>query len=292
MRRILFLGFLLLLTGVFPLLHAQVGVRLEFPRNEFLTYETIPAEVTLHNNSAETVTLRGTEMNRWLNFRIRDNHDNIIARAGDFREDKDLVLEPGQQAARIINLTRLYGLRRPGRYSVRAEVTANNTTVSPSKFIFIEEGIPLRRLKLHYKDTETGKNDVTDVTLIEYPKTGEPRLYLRMESDTRNAVLCNISLMPLLMKETIQTQVDGESNLHILFRTGPRAFGYVAFDCQGRPIALDLYTNTNSNPSLKVTENREVLVEGGTLLPKEKNDPIPASRNPQIIRPEAKKPKN
>jgi hypothetical protein len=60
-----------------------------------------------------------------------------------------------------------------------------------------------------------------------------------------------------------ETQVDGQSRLHVLFQNGARSFQYGAFTPDGEWAVRQTHDYSETRPALRVSDTGKVLVNGG-----------------------------
>ncbi|HYG22284.1 MAG TPA: hypothetical protein VEH04_05825 [Verrucomicrobiae bacterium] len=276
------LGLLLCaLLAVTPLLQAQVTVDLSLTQEQFLAGQAIPLSVRVVNRSGQTLQL-GDDQD-WLSFVVESKDGYVITKKGDVPVDDEAFLLPSaKQAKKEVDLGPYFGFSKPGRYTVTATVfiKAWNQQISsaPKAFDIIsgskmweqEVGLPrppaagdappeIRRYALHQAN---------------YLKRGMT-LFLQI-SDATGKIHKVFPVGQMVSFARPEPQVDGLSNLHLLYQDGKRSYNYTVVDPSGLVLTRQTYELT-SRPRLKREENGELKVEGGIRRVKATDIPPPAS---------------
>ncbi|MDK3159569.1 hypothetical protein QPK87_23770 [Kamptonema cortianum] len=288
MRKI-FLSLALLFMGGIAPVWAQVRVELNLGRLEFLQYEAITATVKITNMSSRPLIF-GEVDEDWLSFRIEDAFGNIIPRTALFRGTEYVKIDPGMEATRSVNLTPMYSIHKPGRYKVEAVVRVNDRTFrSTPKPLEIREGKLLWQDRIGVIDPDSNREEFRSFALIQFPRVGDPFLYLQVLGENNQMVYATTRLAPIISSGSIAAEFDRDQRLHVLFQTDPKAYGYYVAENDGKQVDAAVYTSYNSIPKLKIDPQRRIGVVGGNRqadpnsgvpqAPRFIPPPLPPSRN-------------
>jgi hypothetical protein len=260
MQRVLFtLGLLLAVASVG---HAQVSVDLVLDQEQFLRDESLPVKVQINNRSGQKLTL-GNEA-EWLSFEIESLDGGLVSRTGDIPVNGDLNLESAMVGTRKIDLLPYYDLSKPGRYVISATVKIKNwdkeftskrknfDVVRGSKLWEQEFGVPTQ-----------GIPEVRKYALQQANYLKRLMLYVRVSDQSDNRVFRVMPVGPLVSFSHPEAQIDKQSNLHVLFQTGARAFFYAVVSPNGEVMDRQTYEYAASRPILKGSDDGKIFVSGG-----------------------------
>ncbi|MDZ4742918.1 MAG: hypothetical protein SGI98_05805 [Verrucomicrobiota bacterium] len=256
---------------------AQVRVDMSLNRLDFLQYENVTAKVKITNMSSRPLIFGEVE-DDWLTFRLEDSYGNIMPVRKNYRQAPYIKIDPSVEAEQSINLTPLYSFHNPGRYKVRAIVSINGKTFSS-----LPKPLEIREGKLIWEEqvgltTKDNQEEFRIFSLIQFPRVGDPFLYLQVRDENSGLVYTTTRLGPVINPSNAVAEFDKQFNIHILFQTHPKAYGYYEADKDGRQIDTAIYTSYNSNPKLKIDAQRLIGVFGGQRQADENSATPPAPR--------------
>ena len=106
------------------LLSANIAMRLEMPRQRYMTYEPVIAGLTLCNNSGQ-VLIFGTEaeFQGFLEIGLFDMHNRPLKGSGTKISLKGLILRPGADQQIRINIGKWLDMRRAGYYKLKVYIS-------------------------------------------------------------------------------------------------------------------------------------------------------------------------
>ena len=265
----------LLLVASAPTLPAQVTVDLELDQEQFLEGESLPVKVRITNLSGETLHLGQDE--DWLVFSIASPSGEGVSKLGNVPVKGEFSMGSSRVASRFVNLEPYYNLE-PGRYQITAYVKIkqwNQETASRSKVIEVLHGTRIWE-------------QMVGVPQVDRPP--EPRLFALIQADYRNrlflyARVCDASeqkvyrvfpLGRLVSFGRPEVQIDAESNMHVLFQTGPRSFTYSQVDPHGGLLLRQRYDYLDSSrPHIRSREQGGLTIMGGIRQPMANDLPPP-----------------
>ena len=89
------------------------------------------------------------------------------------------------------------------------------------------------------------------------------RLYLRL-TDADGHVMKVFPLGPMVSFGNPEHQIDKESQLHVLYQNGARAFNYTVVDPNGEIVVRQTHDYVSTRPRLQLNEAGKVVVVGGS----------------------------
>ena len=140
------------------LLSAQIGIKMELNRKDFMLYEPIYACVTLRNDSGKALLFGNhPQLQGFILFDIRDKNNNRIPQKKDAELNvTGLFLGPGEVKSITIPISKHYELDKTGNFQVRVYVSHNlldnEYQAQKAEFIRIHTGIEVNRLTVGIPD--------------------------------------------------------------------------------------------------------------------------------------------
>jgi hypothetical protein len=259
---------------------AQVRVEILMDQDQFLTGEALPIAVRVVNRSGETLQLGASP--DWLTFTVDSRDSVVVKQTGEVPVQGAFTLESSKMGTKRVNLEPYFDLNQPGRYSVVAHLNMKEwgrEISSQPKFFTIIEGARLWQADFGVPKSPGSTNEAPEVrryVLQQVNATrGLLRLYLRV-TDTeglRNFKVAPIG--PILSFSRPQPQIDENSNLHLIYQSGPRSCCYTIHNPDGELVLRQFYDITASRPRLKVNEDGKVIVAGGERRVSKQDIPPP-----------------
>jgi hypothetical protein len=269
-----------LLFAVPALLSAQVMVEVKLEQAQFLAGEPLVAAVDIKNRSGQTLRL-GTDAD-WLTFSLESRDGFIVVKNDDVPVPGAFDLESSQVATRRVDLAPYFTLPKQGRYSVTATVHLKEwnaqLTSSPKSFDIIEGaklwsqefGVPLPP-GVTNQPPEVRKFTLEQANYLR----NELRLYMRLTDEAGTRTFKVATLGSMVSVGQPEAQLDKLSQLHVLYRNGPRAFSYSVFSADGELLVRQSYDYAGSRPRLAAGESGAVVVSGGARRPTSSDVPPP-----------------
>ena len=248
---------------------AQVTVEVVLDQEQFLRDESLPVEVRVTNRSGQDLQLGQAD---WLTFSIERKDGRYVPQTGRVPVGDAFTLESSQVAKRRLDLMPYFELSEPGSYQVTARVTIgqwNQEVVSSPKPFDI-----IRGLRIWQQDVGvpavSGAPEAPEVrryVLVQAHTFKRLMLYLRLTDLTDLKVHRMVVLGQLVSFSQPEAQVDKQSNLHVLFQTGARAFLYHMISPRGNVLIRETHDYIGSRPVLASDKAGKIIVSGGQRRP-------------------------
>ena len=103
---------------------AQLGMKLELDRKNYLQYETIYARVSLSNRSGHPLIFGSNpNLEGQLTFQIETPSGKKVKLVDEqYSSLAGRVVPPGRDETRVLPISKMYNLRAPGKYKLWAVV--------------------------------------------------------------------------------------------------------------------------------------------------------------------------
>lgn len=244
-------------------LTAQVTVEVLFDQEQFLRDESLPAKVRITNRSGQTLHL-GKQPD-WLTFAVESRDGSIVSKLGEVPVQEEFSLESSMVAVRRVDLMPHFDLSQPGRYRVTAIVKIkqwNEEVSSKPKPFEIVRGTKI--WEQEFGVPASGEPpEVRKYALQQANYLKRLLLYVRLTDETENRVFKVFPIGPLVSFSRPEVQLDKQSNLHLLFQTGARAFIYTVINPSGQILVRQTHDYARTRPVLKSQEDGQIFVSGG-----------------------------
>jgi hypothetical protein len=245
----------------------QVPIEVEVTQSQdqFLLGEALPVVVRVTNRSGQALRL-GRDKD-WLTFSV-DSRDGAVVKRGEVPVEGEFELESSQVAIVRVDLEPYFILALPVRYAIIATFRFGDWRVaSPPKTFELIQGSTLWQRQFGIPPAPGATNSLPEVrkyALQQVNLKGQPRLYLRL-LDSSGKTLRVTPIGRLVSFAQPEAQVDRASRLHLLYQSGPSAFNYAVFNCQGELVVRQIYDYTLSRPRLPAPDDEGIIsVVGGT----------------------------
>jgi hypothetical protein len=260
---------------------AQVTVEVVLDQDQFLASEPLVATVRVTNRSGQTVRL-GAEPD-WLTLSVEAREGFIVSQIGELPVTGESLLESSKVVPIRVNLARCFNLTKPGRYSVTASVRIKQwdrefssrpkafDIVRGSKLWEQDFGVPPS------SDTNAANPEVRKYALQQANYLKELRLYARLTDATESRVFRVFPVGSMVSFSRPEAQVDGQSNLHVLFQSGARAFTYCVISPNGEIVLRQRHDYSNTRPRLQADAEGKLGVVGGAQRVTADDLPAPAT---------------
>ena len=257
---------LLTLVAFVASLHGAAGqltVEVLLDQKQYLRDEAVLAKVRVTNRSGQTLRL-GDDA-EWLSFTVEGTEGARAIQLSEPPVVGAFILESARMATRTVNLTPHFDLSQLGRYSVTATVKIKEWTEELSsrpKLIEIVSGLRVWDQVFGVPST-SGAPELRRYALQQANYLNHLQLYVRVSDSDDARVFRVFPLGPLVTFSATEAQVDRQSQLHVLFQTGARAFAYNVVNPDGEVIARQTHEYAGSRPQLRNTEDGKIAVSGG-----------------------------
>jgi hypothetical protein len=255
------------------LLLAQIGIKMELNRKDFMLYEPIYACVTLRNDSGKALLFGSNpQLQGFILFDIRDRKNNRILQKEKTDLSVDgLFLGPGEVKSITIPITKYYNMEKSGNYQIRVYVSHNlldnEYQANRAEFVRIHNGVEVRRLTVGIPDL-TGKNKNLPAQSRTYSIraldiSGERYYYLVVEDKDTVYGVTHIGYQ--YGQNELQIQTDMLSRIHLLIPMSHKVFHYLTFGLDGNNIESSYWKKSATIPALyRDPESGKVSRIGGS----------------------------
>ncbi|MCU0787100.1 MAG: arrestin family protein [Verrucomicrobia bacterium] len=249
----------------------QVKVQVLLDQNQFLPGEAVPVKVRIINHSGQT--LKFDPSSNWLRISLQAEDSFIVEQTGEVPATGHFELPPSKMATKGVDIEPYFTLSRPGRYAVVATVRIqewNQTITSePAKFDLIG-GTKLweRAFGVPNSAQPDGSPEVRKYLLQQanHLRT-QIQLYVRITDASEGRTYCVVPIGPIVSFSEPKALLDKDSNLHLLYQSGPRVSTYFAIDPYGKVLTHEMIEYSASRPRLVPAEDGSITVQGGIRMP-------------------------
>jgi predicted amidohydrolase len=283
---------LFLLAAAAPHAQAQpngVTAELQLDQDQYLPDEDLQLKVRIVNRSGQPVVL-GLD-DQWITFDIMGDHGYVVPMLRIMPVKGPFTLLSGQAVTKEFNPTPYFGFRRAGHYSLTSIIKIaqwkQQVACKPVSFS-VSEGIPLANLG----DLSFGVPPPTGVTnvapevrrysLLRVTDMEQMKMYFRL-TDYGGRTLRVFPLARMVSFGDPEAQLDRANNLHVLCQSGARTFTYAVMDPNGSLLARQFHEYTRTRPSLHISDDGRIYVDGGRRLLTAEDIPAPqpgTAKNP------------
>jgi hypothetical protein len=262
-------------------LMAQITVEVSLDQEQYLAGEQMIAAVKITNFSGRTLRL-GADSS-WLKFAVEADSGRAVERLSDPAVLEEFDLPSSSKGTRRADLAPCFDLTHPGRYRVTAtlRVPPGDTEIlSKPQALNVISGARVWEQLFGLPQASAPNAADTEVRkyiLLATTSQKQSRLYVRI-TDEREARLFRVfPLGPLISFSRPEAQVDKNGQLHVLFQTGARAFGYSVVRPDGELQVREIYQYSTSRPSLRADAEGTITVAGGVRMFTAADLPKPAA---------------
>lgn len=235
------LAALVLLSGACIQAFAQLEVRLESPRRDYILGENATLKITIVNHTDTSVALNSIPGRSWLSLQVQRRGESLPLSPSSVPRYPGITISPGSSRAYNISLKPHYNLGREGTYSVVATLRLpdmRTTYSSNAAMINMISGSNVRsytvqargqRLKMCLKSLHVNGKDVLFGQV--------------MNEDTRQALgACYLGQYLNFMPPRVL--LDRAQNLHMLCQSSADYFTYAVMDTFGNRREYKVMTRT------------------------------------------------
>lgn len=241
----------------------QVTVEVVLDQKQFLRDEAVLVKVRVTNRSGQTLRL-GDDA-EWLSFNVEGTEGARTMQLSDPPVAGAFTLESARVATRTVNLAPHFDLSQLGRYSVTATVKIKEWSEELSSRpqpIEIVRGLKVWEQEFGVPSTG-GTPELRKYALQQANYLKQLQIYVRV-SDADDARVFRVFPLGTLVSFSVpEAQVDQQSQLHVLFQTGARAFAYHVVNPDGEMVGRQTHEYAGSRPQLRKTEDGKISVSGG-----------------------------
>lgn len=246
----------------------QVGIGLKVDRQKYLSYEPIQAEITLRNDTGNSLVFDENSKENRLVLAVEDSDGLRVQPRVQANVVSGLILGAGETRKLKFTLNSLYAMNRPGVYKVTAQighVRLSGMYEAAPVAVSVISGILVWSREFGLPSENAGDAIASrKVSLLIFPD-GKRDLYaVQLEDDA--SVYGVIRLGPRFGGNRPQCEVDAFSNIHILHLIRPRLVEYRVLDCNFNSKVHRYYAVDASAPKLqRDPEIGQIMVAGGRL---------------------------
>ena len=255
---------------ILPSLWGQVKVSILLDQEQFLPGEEVPIKVRVVNHSGQMLTFG--EDNSWLRISVQAEDSFVVAHTGEVPVAGRFELPTSKMATKIIDISPYFAMTRPGRYSVEATVMIEEwgqTLTSSSQSFDVISGRKLWEQVFGLPNSRhaDGSPEARKYLLQQanYVRS-QIRLYARVTDLTEEQTFGVVPIGPMVSFSRPSAMVDGDSNLHVLYQSGPRVCTYCKLNPDGEVLIYEKREYSAAKPRLSAGEDGKVSVIGGALL--------------------------
>ena len=254
---------------------AQLGVKMELNRRNYLQYEHIFAKIKIRNYAGSALVFSdgNPAIAGGIDFEMYSPDGGIaMPISKDIPEIKGLLLKPGESSEIVIPISKYYNLAALGKYRIKAIVHHSQMTSkyeSDSLMFSVLNGIDTWKTKVGMpsftqKDisTDGGKIKIRQYRIASMYDGKDKVLYLIVEDDKHVYAIKRIGYE--MANKVPSCEIDALSRLHILQKLSSEVFIYMLFDIDGTREKKEVYKKKETSPVLvRDPETGAVVVAGG-----------------------------
>ena len=217
---------------------AQIELRLQPLRKDFIVGENVTLRLTIVNQTDASIALKNTPGRPWLNFHLTkrgEQGDISPIAAGRFPE---VVLTPGSTRSFDFNIKSLYRLNTAGNYAIVATLRlpdSKNTYSSNRGLFTLTNGGKVREFNIQ------ARGERITLSLRMAKINGKECLFGQAVNKDTNQVIgaCYMAEYVSFMKPCML--LDGAQNLHLLCQSSPDFYTYAVMNTFGERSTAKLY---------------------------------------------------
>lgn len=232
------LTLLLVLSCLLSSAFAQMELRLEPVRTNYILGEHVALKLTIINRTDSTIALSNRPQRPWLNFSVSKRGEAAPVSAFASPRFPDLTITPGSTRTFQVDLKSFYRLDLSGSYGAVATIRMpdGESTYSSNRALFsLVNGGRLRGFKIR----AAGKNLEMSVQLASID--GHDNLFGQVaDADTKRVLgACFLARYLNFMQPRIM--LDAAQNLHILCQSSADFYTYAIMNTQGERSHYQLF---------------------------------------------------
>ena len=252
------LGFLACLQA-----HAQVSVYLKMDKKNYLLGEPVSATLTITNNAGRQITLKGDNINPWLNFQLSQSGRTVPpARKIAY---KPTVIPVGQTVARKVVMTTSYALGTVGNYTASASINMPGATItgftSNRSHFTITSG---RNIWTQYAGLPSSPDQVREYRLVTFTGDNGLDLYAQVLDKKSGRRIATIPMGKILTFKNPTATLDRANNMHALYQVKPDLFAHCCISPQGNVVSAQYHKRGKVGAPRLITFGDGNVRVGGT----------------------------
>lgn len=246
-----------------PEAKAQVAVRLQMNKANYILNEAVTATVHITNHAGRDLVLRGDATRPWLNFHLTSGGRVIPnARRMNYRP---VVIPSGQTVARSVAISTSFALGSMGNFSCVASVnmpgpTRNGFTSNRTQFT-ITNG---RTVWEQRAGIPNAPGEIRVYKLLTFSGNSAMELFAQVSSKNSGRNIATIPMGKILTFRRPTGTLDGSNNMHALYQVKPNLFAHSCISTTGQVKFTSYHKRgASGDPRLITFGNGEVRVAGG-----------------------------
>lgn len=255
----------LVFLGLFALqANAQIDVKLQMARKNYVAGEAIAISVSITNHSGQDLVLSGDGRNNWIDFTLKSNRG--VPMTPTNRPTYGAAKIPlGQTMSRTFNLSSQYSLQSMGNYSVYAVVRLPGQTrdgfISNRLLFNVNNAIPYWTQKVGVP----GKaGETREYRVLNFNGGRKDMLYAQVINLRTGVAMQTHSLGEVLKFRKPSVTLDRSQVMHVLYLIGPTLWAHTRVGPDGSILGRDLHKRgSGSDPQLVTSAKGVVEVVNG-----------------------------
>jgi len=260
---------LFLLASLFGLLvcasaQAQVAVRLQMNKSNYLLGEPVTATVSITNHAGRQLVLSGDGVNSWLNFQLSLGGNTLSpARKINY---KPTVIPIGQTVARTVNLTTSYALGNMGNYRCSASIkmpgSKINGFVSNRVRFTVTSG---RNIWAQRAGLPSNPNQIREYKLVTFTGNQGLDLYAQVSSQNTGRRIATVPLGKIMNFRNPTAKLDSANTMHCLYQIKPDLYAHAAISPNGQVLSSGYHKSGASGAPRLITFGNGVVKVAGSI---------------------------
>jgi len=278
---------MVVLCGCLVPASGQITIEITTEQDQFLTGESIPLAVRITNRSGQSLHLG--EQADWLTFSVEslEADGGVVPQLSEVAVQGGFDLPTSKTAIKRVNIAPCFELTLPARYSVTASLRIpgwDRIMTSPAKPFYVIEGTRMWEKEVGLPNTGTNGAPETRRYILQQANyvRGQLKLYLRVTDGPGLKIRKVQQVGGILSFSRPEPQVDSDSNLHLMYQSGPGVFTYLLFNPDGEILKRQTYDYINTRPRLKGDDQGRITVIGGVRRITKDDVPAPLPEAPAL----------
>ena len=230
-----------LALALVSLANGQLATSLKLSKSQYVAGEPVTAVVTITNHSGQELTFASDGRTQWLDFIMKDRHDESATPRGKAIFGK-MTLHAGETMAREVDLSQSFQLSEPGNFSVSAVVHMPGNAMegaSTNRVLFNQSpGVLYWSQKVGLPSKPGQMREFRVLTFSGDQKT---QIYAQI-NDSRTGQNVRTFLLGdvLLLRKPLVT-IDREQRLNLMFLATPTMWVHCQIDTDGRLVNRQIH---------------------------------------------------
>lgn len=247
---------------------AQVDVKLQMARNNFVAGEPVEVVVSVTNQSGQDLTLQGTNQQGWISFTVMGaNREGVPLSANSQPAFGAVKIPFGQTMSRKVDLAQIYPLKEMGNFSVYGVVRLPGQTrdgfISNRVLFNISTARPYwtQRVGLPGKPGQ-----MREFRVLNFNNGRKTMLYAQVVNMKTSSPMQTHSLGEYLNFSKPAVSLDNRQVMHVLYLIAPTVWSHARVGPDGTLLGSQLHKAGGSvNPQLFTMKDGSVQV--GNSIP-------------------------